>query len=61
MIDNRVVVAGSMNYTQPANLYNDENVFVIGSPYALSRSKGGAGGLRKMRQHFTRRALEHSV
>jgi len=34
VIDDRVVVAGSFNYTQPANEYNDENLFVIGSPHA---------------------------
>ncbi len=33
VIDNRIVVAGSFNYTQPANDYNDENLFVIGSPH----------------------------
>ena len=26
------MVAGSFNYTQPANDYNDENLFVLGSP-----------------------------
>jgi phosphatidylserine/phosphatidylglycerophosphate/cardiolipin synthase-like enzyme len=31
VIDERVVVAGSFNYTQPANDYNDENIFVLGS------------------------------
>ena len=25
--------AGSFNYTAPANEYNDENLFVIGSPH----------------------------
>jgi phosphatidylserine/phosphatidylglycerophosphate/cardiolipin synthase-like enzyme len=34
VIDDRVVVAGSFNYTQPANDYNDENLFVLGSPYS---------------------------
>jgi phosphatidylserine/phosphatidylglycerophosphate/cardiolipin synthase-like enzyme len=34
VIDNRIVVAGSFNYTAPANEYNDENLFVIGSPHA---------------------------
>jgi hypothetical protein len=29
--DETVVVAGSFNYTQPANDSNDENLFVIGS------------------------------
>ncbi len=38
VIDNRIVVAGSFNYTAPANEYNDENLFVIGSP--MRRSKG---------------------
>jgi len=32
VIDEQVVVAGSFNYTQPANEFNDENLFVIGSP-----------------------------
>jgi phosphatidylserine/phosphatidylglycerophosphate/cardiolipin synthase-like enzyme len=32
VIDESIVVAGSFNYTQPANDYNDENLFVIGSP-----------------------------
>jgi phosphatidylserine/phosphatidylglycerophosphate/cardiolipin synthase-like enzyme len=31
VIDERVVVAGSFNYTEPANDYNDENIFVLGS------------------------------
>jgi phosphatidylserine/phosphatidylglycerophosphate/cardiolipin synthase-like enzyme len=33
VIDARIVVAGSFNYTQPANDYNDENLFVIGSVF----------------------------
>jgi phosphatidylserine/phosphatidylglycerophosphate/cardiolipin synthase-like enzyme len=33
VIDERVVVAGSFNYTQPANDYNDENIFVLGSVF----------------------------
>jgi phosphatidylserine/phosphatidylglycerophosphate/cardiolipin synthase-like enzyme len=28
------VSAGSFNYTQPANDYNDENLFVVGSPHS---------------------------
>ena len=31
VIDERVVVAGSFNYTEPANDYNDENIFVLGA------------------------------
>jgi len=33
VIDDRIVVAGSFNYTAPANDYNDENLFVLGSPH----------------------------
>jgi phosphatidylserine/phosphatidylglycerophosphate/cardiolipin synthase-like enzyme len=31
VIDEQVVVAGSFNYTAPANEYNAENIFVLGS------------------------------
>ena len=41
VIDDSIVVAGSMNYTAPANEYNDENIFVLGSPYDLPKGKGG--------------------
>jgi phosphatidylserine/phosphatidylglycerophosphate/cardiolipin synthase-like enzyme len=42
VIDEAVVVAGSFNYTAPANNYNDENIFVIGSPYPdLPPREGG--------------------
>lgn len=34
VIDEQVVVAGSFNYTAPANEFNDENIFVIGSVHA---------------------------
>ncbi len=41
VIDDDIVVGGSFNYTAPANDYNDENIFVIGSPYDLPANKGG--------------------
>ncbi len=41
VIDDVITVAGSMNYTAPANCYNDENIFVLGSPHNLPKSKGG--------------------
>jgi phosphatidylserine/phosphatidylglycerophosphate/cardiolipin synthase-like enzyme len=48
VIDDHTVVAGSMNYTAPANLVNDENIFVIGSPYAdLPAREGGPVDLAK--------------
>ncbi len=41
-IDRHTVVAGSFNYTAPANEFNDENLFVIGSPYeGLPPREGG--------------------
>ena len=46
VIDDAIVVAGSFNYTGPANEYNDENIFVIGSPYAdLPEREGGPNDL----------------
>jgi phosphatidylserine/phosphatidylglycerophosphate/cardiolipin synthase-like enzyme len=42
VVDRHTVVAGSFNYTAPANEYNDENLFVLGSPYeGLSSREGG--------------------
>lgn len=34
VVDEQVVVAGSFNYTAPANEFNDENIFVVGSVHA---------------------------
>lgn len=33
VVNDRVVIAGSFNYTQPANEFNDENLFVLGSVF----------------------------
>ncbi|MBU2547981.1 MAG: phospholipase [Proteobacteria bacterium] len=41
VIDQNIVVGGSFNYTAPANLYNDENIFVIGNPFDLTPKNGG--------------------
>jgi len=42
VIDEATVVAGSFNYTAPANEYNDENIFVLGSPKLdLKPTEGG--------------------
>ena len=40
VVDDRTVVAGSFNYTRPANDFNDENIFVIGSPYDEIKEPG---------------------
>jgi phosphatidylserine/phosphatidylglycerophosphate/cardiolipin synthase-like enzyme len=34
VIDDAVVVAGSLNYAAPANEYDDENILVLGSQFA---------------------------
>jgi phosphatidylserine/phosphatidylglycerophosphate/cardiolipin synthase-like enzyme len=36
VIGDSTVVAGSFNYTEPANLFNDENLLVCGAPYETS-------------------------
>jgi phosphatidylserine/phosphatidylglycerophosphate/cardiolipin synthase-like enzyme len=42
VVDETTTIAGSFNYTAPANDYNDENVFVLGSPYLdLPQRQGG--------------------
>lgn len=51
VIDKEIVVAGSFNYTAPANEYNDENIFVIGSPYKdLPEKEGGPVDLKECRK-----------
>jgi phosphatidylserine/phosphatidylglycerophosphate/cardiolipin synthase-like enzyme len=40
VIDGRTVVAGSFNYTRPANDFNDENIFVVGSAYDEIKEPG---------------------
>jgi phosphatidylserine/phosphatidylglycerophosphate/cardiolipin synthase-like enzyme len=39
VIDNRIVVAGSFNYTASANEYNDGNLVVIDFPHAEVESE----------------------
>jgi phosphatidylserine/phosphatidylglycerophosphate/cardiolipin synthase-like enzyme len=38
VVDQQVVVAGSLNCTQPANEYNDENLFVLDSVSPKSKA-----------------------
>jgi phosphatidylserine/phosphatidylglycerophosphate/cardiolipin synthase-like enzyme len=35
VVDHRTVLAGSFNYTNPANAFNDENLFVLGCAYDI--------------------------
>ena len=61
VIDETIVVAGSFNYTQPANDYNDENLFVLGSPLPRwraspsTRRDPGARGHMKSRDRADHR------
>jgi len=41
VIDDDIVIAGSMNYTAPANELNDENIYILGSPFDLPENQGG--------------------
>lgn len=63
-IDRHTVIAGSFNYTAPANEYNDENLFVIGSPYRdLPKKEGGPVDQAACRQvvDYMRREIERIV
>ena len=42
VLDEEVIIAGSFNYTKPANLTNDENILVIGDLDATSTSTRNA-------------------
>jgi phosphatidylserine/phosphatidylglycerophosphate/cardiolipin synthase-like enzyme len=40
VVGNRTLVAGSFNHTRPANDFNDENIFVVGSLYDEIKEPG---------------------
>jgi phosphatidylserine/phosphatidylglycerophosphate/cardiolipin synthase-like enzyme len=55
VIDGSTVVGGSFNYSEPATLYNDEALLVLGSPY--KKSEGVTvkqGECRALAQFFTK-------
>jgi phosphatidylserine/phosphatidylglycerophosphate/cardiolipin synthase-like enzyme len=47
VIDERVVIAGSFNYTGPANRLNDENVIMLGDLDPASPSAEAQKGLAR--------------
>lgn len=62
VIDKSVVIIGSFNYTQPANLFNDENILVIGdldTPTAIGKTNQAKFGefvfneIERIRSNFT--------
>jgi phosphatidylserine/phosphatidylglycerophosphate/cardiolipin synthase-like enzyme len=53
VIDEQIVIAGSFNYTAPANEYNDENIFVLGSVHQeVEGIAVDPGPCRKLARHF---------
>jgi phosphatidylserine/phosphatidylglycerophosphate/cardiolipin synthase-like enzyme len=63
VIDEDIVVGGSMNYTEPANSYNDENIFVIGNPFDLDANEGGPVNHARCRAiaRFFRREIDRII
>ena len=60
VIDDSVTIIGSFNYTKPANLYNDENIIILGdleNPTAQQKQIATAARMeidRIVEQHSTR-------
>jgi len=55
VIDGSTVVGGSFNYSEPATLYNDEALLVLGSPYKESEGvKVKQGECRALAAFFTK-------
>lgn len=53
VIDEQVVVAGSFNYTKPANEFNDENIFVLGSVFKeVEEASVEAAACRDLARHM---------
>jgi phosphatidylserine/phosphatidylglycerophosphate/cardiolipin synthase-like enzyme len=60
-IDNNTVLAGSFNYTAPANRFNDENLFVIGCAYDIfpDRRRDDDDELEKIDKAATAKIVEY--
>ncbi|MEO1646393.1 MAG: phospholipase D-like domain-containing protein, partial [Chloroflexota bacterium] len=67
VIDDHIVIGGSMNFTGPANETNDENIFVLGSPFNLPEKHGGpvnhsrCAALADFFRREVNRIIDHSV
>jgi phosphatidylserine/phosphatidylglycerophosphate/cardiolipin synthase-like enzyme len=61
VVDHHTVLAGSFNYTKPANDFNDENLFVIGSPYEVfpDKKKDKEGKLKKVDMAACREIVDY--
>jgi phosphatidylserine/phosphatidylglycerophosphate/cardiolipin synthase-like enzyme len=61
VVDHHTVLAGSFNYTAPANDFNDENLFVIGSAYEIfpDRRKDAEKKLKKIDKAATAEIVDY--
>jgi len=61
VIDERIVVAGSFNYTEPANDYNDENIFVLGSVDQVSHGVAVAAQPVEELAHYMKAEIQRII
>jgi phosphatidylserine/phosphatidylglycerophosphate/cardiolipin synthase-like enzyme len=61
VIDERIVVAGSFNYTEPANDYNDENIFVLGSVDQVSHGVAVAAQPVEDLAHYMKAEIQRII
>lgn len=61
VVDHDTVLAGSFNYTEPANRFNDENLFVIGCAYEIfpDRRKDAEKKLKKIDKAATAEIVDY--
>ena len=61
VLDDEVVIAGSFNYTGPANMVNDENIIILGDLDTQSAAQKEAQGkiARFARKEIDRITQEH--
>jgi len=61
VVDHNTVLAGSFNYTEPANRFNDENLFVIGCAYEIfpDRRKDAEKKLKKIDKAATAEIVDY--
>jgi phosphatidylserine/phosphatidylglycerophosphate/cardiolipin synthase-like enzyme len=58
VIDDRLIIAGSFNYTAPANTLNDENVVVIGD---LEETDHTADANQHQLEEFARTEIDRNI
>ena len=61
VIDKRVIIAGSFNYTGPANLLNDENIIMLGNLKPANISDPGSVDLQKDLAGYALKEIERII